>query len=92
MDSPFQEEIAATLADLSLPTPTNLIQTMLMKDGYFVGWKFRYDGGYAVLLSDSGTMELFDERGTVLKTVERQGPSFTSGRRKFDQRGRIGWP
>ena len=41
--------LAATLTELGLPAPTNIIQTMLMHDGYFVGWKFRYDGGHAVL-------------------------------------------
>ena len=27
------------------PSPTNVIPTMLMHDGFFVGHKFRYDGG-----------------------------------------------
>jgi hypothetical protein len=67
MDHALQQ-IAAALADLGLPAPANLIQTMLMKDGHFVGWKLRYDGGYAVLCADSGTMELFDDHGTSLKT------------------------
>ena len=51
------------------PAATNIIQTMLMKDGYFVGWKLRYDGGCSVVQAGDNTIELFDERGTVLKTV-----------------------
>lgn len=69
MDPSIPQRLAATLSDLGLPAPANIIQTMLMHDDYFVGWKIRYDGGHAILHADSGTMELFDEHGTVLKTV-----------------------
>ena len=48
MDNSICDLVTATLAELGLPAPTNIIQTMLMKDRYFVGWKFRYDGGCAV--------------------------------------------
>ena len=69
--SSIPERVAANLSELGLPAPTNVIQTMLMHDGYFVGWKFRYDGGYAILHSDGNAMELYDEQGTLLKTVAR---------------------
>ena len=42
---------------------------MLMHDGYFVGWKFRYDGGYAVLHKGGNTIEFYDWQETLLKTV-----------------------
>ena len=58
--------MAATLTELGLPAPTNFIQTMLMKDGYFVGHKLRYDGGYAILRA--GTIEFYDGQGRLLKT------------------------
>ena len=61
--------LTATLSELGLPAPTNVIQTMLLKDRYFVGQKFRYDGGWAVVRADGSTIELFDEQGTLLKTV-----------------------
>ena len=69
MDTSIQDLVAATLAELGLPAPTNIIQTMLMHDGYFVGWKFRYDGGYGVLHAGGNTIEVYDEQGTLLKTV-----------------------
>jgi hypothetical protein len=69
MDESTLQLVAAALADLGQPTPTNLIQTMLMKDGYFVGWKFRYDGGYAILNVSGNSVELFDEQGKLLKAV-----------------------
>ena len=69
MDHSLREKAAATLSELGLPIPSNVIQTMLMHDGYFVGWKFRYDGGYAVLHTGGNTVELFGEQGGSLKTV-----------------------
>ena len=68
MDQSIHDLVAATLSELGLPAPTNVIQTMLMHDGYFVGWKFRYEGGYAVWRAGD-TLELYDEQGTRLKTV-----------------------
>ena len=69
MDTLIHDLVAAALAELGLPAPTNVIQTMLMKDRYFVGWKFRYDGGYAILLVGGSTIEFYDEQGTVLKAI-----------------------
>ena len=69
MDQSIQDLVAATLAELGLLAPTNLIQTMLMKDRYFVGWKFRYDGGHAIRWAGGDTLEFYDECGTLLKTV-----------------------
>ena len=41
----IHELVLGTLAKLGVPAPATVIQTMLMKDGYFVGHKLRYDGG-----------------------------------------------
>jgi hypothetical protein len=65
----IHELVAATLSELGLPAPTDIIQTLLTKDGYFVGWKFRYDGGYAIQQAGSNTIEFYDEQGNLLKTV-----------------------
>jgi hypothetical protein len=69
MDQSIQERVAVTLAELGLPTPTNIIQTMLLKDGYFVGHKLRYDGGHAILLAGGSSIEFYDGEGKLLKTV-----------------------
>ena len=68
MDTSVHDLLAATLTELGLPAPINVIQTMLMKDRYFVGWKFHYNGGYAILHAGS-TIEFYDGKGTLLKTV-----------------------
>jgi hypothetical protein len=69
MNESVQERVSAMLAELGLPAPTNFIQTMLMKARYFVGWKFRYDGGHAIARAKGDTIELYDEQGKLLKTV-----------------------
>ncbi len=69
MHESVQDRVAATLAELGLPAPTNIIQTMLMKARYFVGWKLRYDGGCAVLRAEANSIEIYDEQGSLLKTV-----------------------
>jgi hypothetical protein len=69
MDKSIHEVVTATLAELGLPAPTNVIQTMLMGDGYFVGHKLRYDGGHAIWLAGSNTVEFYAEDGTLLKAV-----------------------
>jgi hypothetical protein len=69
MDTSIHDVLVTTLAELGLPVPTNVIQTMLIKDRYFAGWKFRYEGGFATLQAGGTTMEFCDERGTVLKSV-----------------------
>ena len=57
------------LAELGLPAPGATIETLLLKDGYFVGQKLSYDGGYAVVRADGLTMDVFDDQETLLKTV-----------------------
>ena len=69
MDHSLREKAAATLSELGLPIPSNVIQTMLMHDGYFVGWKVRYDGGYAILNTSGNTFAFYDEQGSLLKEV-----------------------
>ena len=61
--------VAATLAELGIPAPSPIIQTMLMKDSYFVGHKLRYDGGHAIWSASGSTIEFYDKKGNLLKTV-----------------------
>lgn len=63
------EILATTLSDLGRPSPADIIQTVLLKDRYFVGYKYRYEGGYAILRAGSNAIEFFDENGTPLTTV-----------------------
>ena len=69
MGPSIQELVAPILGEIGLHAPINVILTMLMHDGYFIGWKIRYDGGYAVLHTGGNAVELFDEQGKLLKTA-----------------------
>jgi hypothetical protein len=69
MDQSIRDFVASTLTQLGLPAPANFIQTLLMRDRQFVGWKFRYDGGHAIWWSGRDTMEFYDEQGAFLKAV-----------------------
>jgi hypothetical protein len=69
MDRSTQKRVAASLGALGLPIPPNIIQTMLMHDGYFVGWKVRCDGGDAILHSGDGAVEFYDDQGRSLRTI-----------------------
>ena len=69
MDPSIHKLMAATLSELGVPAPADTIQTTLMYDGYFVGWKCRCDGGYVIFRVGGGTIEFYDEQGTLLKTV-----------------------
>ncbi len=69
MDTSIHDLLAATLSELGLPTPTNVFQTMLMKNNHFIGHKFHFDGGFAILRGHNNTIELYDEQGKLLKTV-----------------------
>ena len=69
LSASIHELVAATLVELGIPAPSTIIQTMLMHDGYYVGHKFRYDGGHAVLQAGGDTLELYDQRGNLLKAI-----------------------
>ena len=62
----IQELVAETLTGLGLPTPNNVIRTMLMKDRYFVGQKLRYDGGYAILKAGAIATECVPEPSAIV--------------------------
>ncbi len=49
--------------------PAALSRTLLIRDGHFVGIKFLFDGGYAVQLAAKNSVEVYDDAGTLLKTV-----------------------
>jgi hypothetical protein len=59
--------LAANLKELGLAPPRNIIQSLLMKDGYFVGHHLRYDGGYAIVRA--GNIEIYGGGRMLLKTV-----------------------
>ena len=45
------------------------MRTFLIQKGYFVGHKYRFDGGYAIRLAGKNEVEIYDDDGKLLKTV-----------------------
>ena len=63
----IQDAVTATLAEMGIcAAPTC---TILIEKGYFVGHKYRFDGGYAIRLAGKNAIEVYDDAGKLLKTV-----------------------
>ena len=65
----INEVVAATLSNLGLTAPANIVQTILLKDDFFVGYKCRYDGGYAIMRAGCNSIEFYAEDGRLLTTA-----------------------
>ena len=61
--------LAKTFAELGATEPASIIRTLLLKDRYFAGQKFRCEGIQAVMLVGRDEIEFYDEGGTLMKTI-----------------------
>ena len=59
--------VAATLKEMGYTAPTH--RTILIQKGFFLGFKFRFDGGYAICLAGKNVIEVYDDDGKILKTA-----------------------
>jgi len=69
MNKSIVELMVAALTELGRPAPSDIIQSMLIRDSRFAGFKFCYTGGFAVLMAGGHTLELYDDQNELLKTV-----------------------
>jgi hypothetical protein len=69
MRESISDLVAATLTQLGLPIQTCTMLTMLVRDRRFAGYRFTYDGGYAILHAGGNTHAFYDDEGTMLKTL-----------------------
>lgn len=66
----IHDAVAATLTEMGLcHAPATLVRTILIRDGYFLGEKYRFDGGYVISLAGKNAIDVYDGGGNVLKTV-----------------------
>ena len=65
-----QDFVTATLREMGIGTPP--MRTILIQKGYFVGHKYRFDGGYAIRLAGKNEIEIYDDAGKLLKTVSSE--------------------
>jgi hypothetical protein len=62
--------VAATLCNVGLcQAPASLIHTILLRDGRFVGHKYRFDGGYAAWVVATNVIEVYGDDGKLVKTI-----------------------
>ena len=62
-----QDLVAATLREMGICVAP--MRTILIQKGYFVGHKYRFDGGWAIRLAGKKVIEVYDDDGNLLKTV-----------------------
>ena len=72
--SSIYDIVVATFARLGMPSPTDVWDTFLIKDGCFIGHKFHCDGGYAIWASGWGAVEFYAEDGTFLTLAAVKRP------------------
>jgi len=63
------EALTTTLNHPGLSAPADIIQIILLKDGHFVGCKYRWDGCHAIMLAGNSTIEFYAEDGKPLTTA-----------------------
>lgn len=59
--------VMATLAEMGVCAAP--MRTILIRNGYFLGHKYGFHGGYAVLLRETNVIEIYDDDGQLQKTV-----------------------
>ena len=66
--------VATTFSKLGMPPPIDVWETLLFKDGFFIGHKFHCQGGYAIWGAGRNAVEFCDENGKLLKLVAVKKP------------------
>jgi len=61
-----QDFVTTTLQEMGIRAAP--MRTILIQEGYFVGHKYRFEGGYAVWLIEKNAIEVYDDEGKLLKT------------------------
>ena len=64
----IQDAVTTALAEMGIAA-ASLVHTILLRDCHFVGHKFRFDGGYAIWLAETNTVEVYDDGRRLLKKV-----------------------
>ena len=72
--------VVATFSNLGMPPPIDVCETLLIKDGCFIGHKFHCDGGYAIWGAGWNAVEFYDDDGKLLKMVAVVGLRATQHR------------
>ena len=64
-----QQALHVGLSELGMPDLASHRMTLLIRDGYYVGRRFTFDGVQVVWLTAEKVVRFYDENGQVLKSV-----------------------
>jgi DNA-binding transcriptional regulator GbsR (MarR family) len=67
---PVTQAVVATLTELGAAEPTSLVRTVLLRDGYFVGYQFHCGDRRAVWFVESGVIKFHDAQGKLLRKID----------------------
>ena len=68
--------VEMTAYELGVPVPITITESLVVKDGCFIGHKFRFDGGYAIWGEGWNSVEFYDDAGKLLKMAAVRCPAF----------------
>jgi hypothetical protein len=69
MSQTIYDCVVATFSKLGMSAPIEVYETLLIKDGLFIGRKFHCDGGYAIWQAGWPAVEFYCEDGKLLTLV-----------------------
>ena len=65
--SPTQQIVAAR--ELLSEGGNEIIESILLKDGHYIGRKFRFDGGHAIWECGEPLLSIYGQEGTLVKQI-----------------------
>jgi hypothetical protein len=64
----IQDDVTAVLTEMGIST-ASLVHTILLREKFFVGHKFRFDGGHAIWWAENNSVGIYRDGGKLLKIV-----------------------
>jgi len=56
--------------ELSIPTQSELEETILIRDGYYCGRRFATAGAHAIWFCEENQLKFYGENGTVMRVIQ----------------------
>jgi hypothetical protein len=67
-----EDLVLKAISAAGMPPPVSMIRTILLQDRFFLGEKYRFDGGMAIWLAKQQTVEVYDDLGQLVRTAPGQ--------------------
>ena len=48
---------------------SEIVESILLKNGHYIGRKFRFDGGYAIWECSEPQLSIYNQDGTLIKRI-----------------------